>query len=75
MNLDVPTEREETLDVDDATAFMHQQERVDDDLAGKKSHRYMGPYGECILYVSHVCVIYPILYNAKILHVHNAKNS
>ena len=54
MNLDVPTEREETLDVDDATAFMHQQERVDDDLAGKKSHRYMGPYGECILYVSHV---------------------
>ena len=35
MNLDVPTEREETLDVDDATAFMQQQERVDDDLAGK----------------------------------------
>ena len=36
MNLDVPTERQETLDVDDATAYMQQQERVDDDLAGKK---------------------------------------
>ena len=37
MNLEVPTEREETLDVDDATAFMQQQEKVDDDMAGNNS--------------------------------------